>query len=272
MSDCNKIESLMERALYHELTPTESEFFDRHTASCPECAKDFEEYKSIVTACASEPRPGADSAFMNAFWETLAPKIEKKKSPAMRWWSDLVNAFRFESMWKYQLAGGLAILLFGVMIGDFLSRKENVLEQNVPPEIAAAQTASEIEALQYIQRSKVLLLGLMNFDPATDDVETINLERQKKISGELLTKAAEIKTVLREPSQQQLKKLVSDIELILLQIANLDAKYDLTGIEIIREGVKSKGIILKIHIQEMKKEEKKLAPENTGAMNDTKTI
>lgn len=268
----------MERALYQELTAAESEFFDRHIALCPECAKDYEEYRTIITACAAEPRPEADTAFMNRFWETLAPKIkkiEKKRSARVHWWIDLVHAFRFETAWKYQLAGGVALLLFGIFIGNYLKKgtepmhDDRIAEQT---DAAVQQTVSEIEALNYIQRSKVLLLGLMNFDPATDDVETINLERQKKISGELLTKAAEIKSVLREPSQRQLKKLVSDIELILLQIANLDAKYDLTGIEIIREGVKSKGIILKIHIQEMKKEEKKLTPENTNLNNDTKTI
>ena len=57
-----------------------------------------------------------------------------------------------------------------------------------------------------------------------------------------------------------------------MQIANLDASYDLAGIEIIKEGVRTKGIILKIHIQEMKKNRKDLPPEENEERNGSKTI
>ena len=114
-----------------------------------------------------------------------------------------------------------------------------------------AQPAVNVEAANYIERSKVLLLGLVNFDPATDDLETISLPHIQKISRELLDQTPGLKAGLKDPSQQQLKQLVSDLELILLQIANLEAKNDVPGIELIKDGVNSKGIFLKINIQEI---------------------
>lgn len=92
----------------------------------------------------------------------------------------------------------------------------------------------------------------MNFNPSTDDAETINLQKQQEISKKLLTQAVEIKAGLNSPQQQQMKKLVSDIEMILVQIANLDPGDDSFGIELVKEGVETKSIILKINIQKLK--------------------
>ena len=91
----------------------------------------------------------------------------------------------------------------------------------------------------------------MNFDPAKDDAETINLPHIQIISKQLANQAPALKADLKSPSQQQLKELVSDLQLIMLQIANLEAKKDIDGIDLIKEGVNSQNIFLKINIQQL---------------------
>ena len=53
--------------------------------------------------------------------------------------------------------------------------------------------------------------------------------------------------------QNQIYNLISDLEVILLQIANLESEYNLPAIEMVKNGVDRKGILLKINIEEMRK-------------------
>ena len=50
--------------------------------------------------------------------------------------------------------------------------------------------------------------------------------------------------------------MVSDLEVILMQIANLESDYDLPAIEMVKSGVERRGIFLKINIEEMEKNQK----------------
>jgi len=254
MNDCKKCSSLMGKELYGELKTEEKEFFNRHLSSCKECEKEFHELKNVLSLVETQNRQEPDEAFMNNFWDQLEPKLKKKPFALPVWWTNFVNSLRFEVTWKHQFAGALALLVIGIFIGEYLSSGQKTTTQySLNDKSSIEQTAVTIKAANYIERSKVLILGLMNFDPATEDIETISLPKQREISRELLVQTAGLKDDLKNPSQQQLKKLVTDIELILLQIANLETKHDLNGIELIKDGVNTRGIILKINIEEMKK-------------------
>lgn len=265
MNECKKCSRLIGKALYDELKSTEAEFFNEHLKTCSDCVKEFEDLKNTLSVFKTQVRQEPDQAFMNDFWDLLEPKLKKKPSSLSIWFTNFVNAISYEITWKHQLAGAVVLIFVGIVVGKYLLNDQGISTQysnQSSTKSSIEQTAVQIEVVNYIERSKVLMLGLMNFDPATDDVETISLPTQKEISRQLLSKATELKKDLKNPSQQQLKKLVTDIELILLQIANLETKYDLAGIELIKSGVETRGIILKINIQEMKESSRELTIPN----------
>ena len=273
MNECKKCKRLIEKALYNELNSEETVFFNSHLGSCSECAHEFEELKSTLTLFKTQTQTDLNENFMNNFWELLEPKLEKKK-PLFERLTRFTSSFRFTTTWKYQLTGAVALLITGIFIGKYLNGGNGQEIQNILPgnKTTFVQPAANIEASNYIERSKVLLLGLMNFDPATDDTNAISLAHQREISRDLITQASQLKEGLKNPSQQELKKLVSDIELILLQIANLETKYDLSGIDLIKDGVKTKGIFLKINIQEMKESSKETIPQKNKSEKGNKKI
>ena len=110
----------------------------------------------------------------------------------------------------------------------------------------------ERRSARYLDRSKVLLLGLINYEPAEADTTILNLDVKKEVSQRLVREASTLKDELSQIRQLRLQKLVSDIEMILLQIANLEETQDLPSIEIIRSSVDRKGILLKINLEQMK--------------------
>ena len=57
------------------------------------------------------------------------------------------------------------------------------------------------------------------------------------------------KTVRTRPSQ-----LVEDLEIILLQIANLEEDVDLPAIELIQNTAQNTGVLLKINVEQMRRD------------------
>jgi hypothetical protein len=79
----------------------------------------------------------------------------------------------------------------------------------------------------------------------------LDLPFQKQVSQELVSQAGDLKSDLKDPSQRRLRKLVVDLETILLQIANLESKNDLEAVEFVKQGVENGGLLLKINLNEM---------------------
>ena len=275
MKDCKNYERLFEKALYNELTHTEEKIFMEHINSCSSCRLKYQELQETLVELKKYKRHEPDEDFMNSFWKTLQPKLAVKEKAQENPWSKLLFFLRGEFKWKYQLAGGIAILVIGLFIGKyFLAERgeENQAVSTDKSELAVDEAKANLDAAKYIEKSKILLLGIVNFDPSKDDAGTINLPHMKNISKQLANEAPALKSDLTEPSQQQLKRLISNLQLILLQIANLEEKNNLDGIELIKEGVNSQNIFLKINIQQLQESNKSINKQNSKAGKENKNI
>jgi len=250
MKECIKCERLFDKALYNELNNSDKEFFEQHIRTCSKCAKNFKELRETLSLVKMRERPEPDKEFMDNLWNELEPNLIKEKLPGRKLNFNLFELLQFKFPGQYKLAGAALILIIGIFIGRYWMGGDNTNPQLLSNN-GINNGALNIETAKYLERSKILLLGLMNFDPMTEDAATISLPHIKKISQELVNRAPVLKSGLKKSSHQQLGKLVSDLEVILLQIANLEAKNDVDGIEMIKDGINSRGIFLKINIQQL---------------------
>jgi hypothetical protein len=109
-----------------------------------------------------------------------------------------------------------------------------------------------MRARNYVERSKRILLAIMNFDPELEDPFAIDFPHKRQVSRDLLQEATYLKDRLSETRQKRLRNLVAELERILLQIANLESERDLDSIELIKGGVDWQGVLLKIHLSDMR--------------------
>lgn len=257
MDNCKKYKVMFEKSLYGELKLEDERKLDLHLKECETCSNEYYSLSETLNLYKNIKRVEPDPIFMENFWDNLQPELEKvnnSKSKIDVFVSQIKDWFYIQPKWSYQLAAGLSLLIMGIFIGRFFLNNNNSIENNTTPQNMGNNNviqASEIKAERYLDRSKVLLLGLVNMDTESGDVEPINLEQQKRISRELVTEASGLKKELSKPSQRRLKELVSDLEVILLQIANTEAEYDLSWIDLVKTGVDQRGIFLKINIQKM---------------------
>jgi hypothetical protein len=260
MIDCDECRERMIGALYDELGEDDKASFDAHLGVCALCAAEFKDMAAVLALMDKRERPDPGPAFWDGYWDRLSKRLDKEMSPAPlgRPARERLSAIMsFFPKWAYPLAGAAALVVVGILIG------RSVLPRSIPPVRQAQQppaltapgvrqaSAPVLRARNYIDRSKLIILALINYDPKSQDAYGLDLPRQKQLSRELVNEASRLKSDLKDPAQKRLRELVSDLETILIQIANLDSANDLSAVEFVKQGAESRGIMFKINLAEM---------------------
>jgi hypothetical protein len=264
MSDCKKCQDLFGEAFYKELNAEQKRFLEGHLRECEGCASEYAGMTSTLKIMEKRARPEPQQAYWNGYWSRLARRMEEEKTLTPKsesWWRSFIRAFTFAPKWAFQTAAALLLVFLGIYLGKmiFSPSKPEVKQARQMPTVAS-QVEPDVEftnrAQNYIERSKLIILALINFDPKTEDPYALNLPYQQQVSRELVREASFLKQGIADSDQRRLQNLITDLEVILLQIANLESERDFEAIELVKEGVDSRGILLQIHVKDFRQSTK----------------
>lgn len=261
---CTECESLFPAALYEEIGGEQLQQFQEHLASCLQCSADYAELLAARRTMDERQRTEPPAEFWDQYWGRLAGKLESSDTAGVSatshpWWRS----------WMFRSAAAASLMAAGIIVGWYYARHQaiptasNMSEgPGVAPAPAptAAASSSDDRAMDYLRRSEVLLLGIVNHGASDTASTSVELAREREVSRDLMAEAAVLKHDLDSPEQRRLRQLVSDLEIILLQIANLETQRDLPQIELVRSGVDRTGILLKINVEQMRMADRKVVP------------
>lgn len=114
--------------------------------------------------------------------------------------------------------------------------------------------SADERAREYIERSQVLLLALVNASPDTSRTDAAYFQSQQARAGVLVREASSLRDDLPGGNNRRLRELVTDLQMILREIANLESQSDLDAVEIIRNRVDREGVLLKIDVEQMRED------------------
>lgn len=171
--------------------------------------------------------------------------------------------FRVHPVWIY---GAAAVLLVaaGFILGRIYFLPSHEVNRNELAQVASQPGAEDSVsrlAYAYLQRSKNLLLGVINSDGSRGVPS--DYSEEQRVSRDLLEKAQFLKTALAENDQQHLLRLIKDLEVILLQLANTEIRPGVPVVELVKNGVDQKSILLKINLMEMQRDARRHQPQTT---------
>lgn len=258
MTECQTCNERMIESLYGMLGPAAKADFERHIGACPECGTEYAALGETLRVMDKRERPDPGPEFWGGYWDRLSRRMlweetEEGRGPSLA--SRIGRVFARLPRWAYQTAGAAALLLVGILIGSRLIGPSGTAPTGAPGTTAAVSAAAPAGAVaqagDFIERSKVLLLGLVNFDPAVEDAYAFDLGGKKAASRLLAAEAPAIREGLSEPGQRRLRELVTDLEVVMMQIANLEAGQDVDGVELIKQGVDRRGLFLKIDLDRL---------------------
>jgi hypothetical protein len=260
MNDCEKCRDMMIESLYGEIDPGDREFFDAHLVTCHACAAEFKDMSAVLKVMDQRVRRDPGPEFWDGYWDRLAERRAAGNIRAIR--PERIRGFSlFGKMpaWAFQAAAAIILVLAGIALGRTLFVKPAVradrttlpVSGTAPAVIPAS--APVLQARDYFDRSKRIILAMVNYDPETQDAYGLDLPLQKQLSRELVNEAGGLMSSLKSPSEKRLRDLVADLETILVQIANLESEQDVSAVEFVKQGVDRKGILLKINLTEMER-------------------
>jgi hypothetical protein len=254
MSRCKQIEQWMIEARFGELDANRQMKLDNHLETCAACRAQSEKLQATLARMDHYSRPELDEAFWTSYWNKLEARLPERKSSFFESiQNSMIRIFKPESSagWTSRLTfGAVVILVTGIFIGrTFFSN----------PQIIAPRPQGEngitddlfIRTSQYVERSKLILLGIVNTGTESDDLFSDNFSRQQAMSRQLVNQSGPLKTALADSRQPMLQELVEELEVILLQIANLETEGDVQGVDLIRSGAESSAILMKINLGEL---------------------
>jgi hypothetical protein len=266
MSECKRCRELFAESFYGELNPDQRHFLENHLKNCPKCSQEFAEMESTLKIMDKRIRPEPGQAFWDGFGKRVAQRIEEEKPIDVKVesrWRTFIQGLSFAPKWAFQAAAAALLIVVGVFIGrTVFSPDVSKIQQAQQPRGIVSQQQPGLELISrtqnYIERSKLILLAIINFDPQTEDPYGLNLPYQKQVSRELVEEASFLKKRLADADERRLQSLITDLEVILLQIANLESGEDSEAIELVKDGVESRGVLLKIHITDIRQSLKKM--------------
>jgi hypothetical protein len=261
MSACSKCRKYFVEALYDDLPPEQRDYFNNHLETCSSCREEFEEMQSTLEMMNLKERDNLPGEYWTNFQQRLESRLDQEEH---RRRPNIVQIFSPMKMvqtiprWTQYLAAAILLIAIGVFIGRYFSpgsySPKPVARIDNTSSSLIKQTAVDDRAYRYLERSKVLLLGIVNLDPEAEEASAPDYSREKQIARGLIQEAVVLKDDLTDANRRKLYQLVSDLEVILLQIANLESENDLPAVEMIRSGVDRRGILLKINLEEMERD------------------
>jgi hypothetical protein len=246
MKECKYFQQLIVDDFYGEIEIQDKLKLDKHLETCENCKSQLAQIQSTLNGMNQYNRPQPTDEFWDNYWLNLESKLEQKLSFKNR----LISIFQIKPSWIYGIATAAAFLIIGIFIGkSFFTPQQS--DTFATSELSQKNIRTVANAEHYLQRSKVLLLGIVNMDVDPNSEYKPSISRQREISRELIQQTALLKDDLKETNQKILLELISELEVILLQIANLEKEYDHDAVEIIQKGLERKGMLIKINLGEI---------------------
>lgn len=264
MTTCSTCEALMPDALFGELSAADRLRFDAHLAASPTCAEEYRTLRGTLDLTAAPARPDPSEAYWQVFEAEVMHRVENESrgrslGPRLAAMAEEGRAAvrrlgrtLAEPRLAWHGLAAAALIAFGIWIGRGGTTQApagDMLAGETPVAVPAEPTLQR--AGQYLGRSKMLLLGIVNTQPSAGGA-ALDLSRQQALARKLLAESPELRAELEAAGADRLRELVADLELILLQIAHLEAGLDVPAVELIQHSVDQQALLLQINLTEMR--------------------
>ena len=239
---------------------------EEHSASCPECARELEQFRKFRTLMDAYKHPELGPDEWSRWDNRLERALDSVEEETVRERSPGIRRIHIPAF----AAAAAAVFFLGIATGRFLIPQIHQTGQKASMEQTASITLTVAEETrQYLDRTKLVLLSMTHAETTTQDHTRPDIVRMKQIAGELLHETPDLKKKLAYSHSYRLYALLDEMEVILLQIANFDERNSMQELELVQEGVERKGLIFKINLEDIADESNVMSSSSgTPSMDD----
>ncbi len=265
MNRCEHIRNRFLEAYYDELETPERDSLFRHLRECSECRTQYAEMSAALDGLKKYTRPEPDAHFWEGYWHRLAPRLSEDV-PAHALFGGSIKAKILSLIDRPLGVRRLAVLVAASVFIGFLASRVFFHGNVLPPTgIADSSSMDDNELLKrtelFMSKAEVIFLSVANRDVENEkDNAAFGMER--KYAHALSEESNDLRGRLKAGRHYQMEELVSDLQFILMQIANLEDTYNPEEIRLIQSGIRRKSLLFKLNIEAMEIEEREF--KNSG--------
>lgn len=243
MLNCDACQILIADAIYQDGGDSLPRELTQHLESCASCRAEFDELQQTkqLLESAGLQRGTFDDiperASLDDLHTRLLPELDK------------IDAQRYREMapkrsahWNMAIGAIAASLIIFVTGFVFLSSN-----QTETPSTAFTQQVNP-DLMNYLNRAQVMLMQVAN----TETTNGSGLPIQRTVARDMALEANVLHEVDNNPFASGERKLLRDIEFMLLQIANLDESNMEEGVALLQRFLEENGVLFKIRLMEMR--------------------
>ncbi|NKB34562.1 MAG: hypothetical protein GKR91_15830 [Pseudomonadales bacterium] len=246
MLNCESCEILIADAIYDELDSTQQKKLQDHLDGCANCRAMYTELKDAIEQlfAAGVGNQSLDDIPERASLDSVFDRLE----PAL----DKVDAEKYHQMPRRNIAPWAAtITAIAASVIVFISLPSNrpgdPLTGTEQAQIVSPEGVNQ-DLMNYLDRAQVMLMQVANAENSNGSVipVTNNFARNMAIEANFLS------TVEDDNVNSGQKKLLKDIEFLLLQLANLDDSNMEEGVALMQRYLEENSVLFKIRLLEMR--------------------
>jgi len=257
MNNCIKSMKLFLKAFCNELEDEEKKWFFIHLEQCEKCAGEYEKMTAALDVMNERKLPEPEENYWDEYTLKLSKIIEMQdvKETSLRKLKDrIIEILAFQPRLVFVPVAVLLFVTIGVIMGKNLFYNDQDLSKGqIADNIDIAPYLVDETIDSYLERSKIILSTISNFDPVEDDVYSLDIPSQKEVSRKLVMDAELLQSSSEIRDKRELLKLVYDLQLILLRILELDEMTDEFEIDLLKLNIENSALLFKINIEQIKK-------------------
>lgn len=250
--------------LRNELSDAERSAVQAHVEKCAKCKLELQSIQEALD-CLPVPSTHPSEQRTEEFWTTFAARTVEKAVThtsgrsnvlveTIEWLEDL---FQLHPRYGYSIAGGCVALVIGFALWTLLPTDNHKLahdrvplnQQSIEPvanETPAGEQVIPVERVnQYFRKSKMLLVGLKSLKSDVD--EPVDFSAEQRLSRDLIQEARYLE---QQPIDPRSRRLIKDLDKILIELKNIGEHGNAPDIEIIRGGIHTENLLFKIRMAE----------------------
>jgi len=256
---CKIYQENISSMLDNELGEIEKQATLVHAKSCSQCQATLERLESSQRLLEEHvARQAAPAHIESILFQRIA---SSKREKATEWsldsiWLSIRQFVVPPKPWM-RFAAVAVVFLLAVIAGIRLQRKmvekhvreeANVASTGVPANDSMNRTNYVEPGLpSYIEKSTIVLMQIQNgrYEGKHGIAE---LSEEKKLAKELLVESKMISQEISRKRHKYLSELVTEMEPVLIEVANLDPQGDSRSLEIVRKAIKENDYLLKLQL------------------------
>lgn len=231
---------------FNELPTAQRAIFEDHLTHCALCQQHLQDLKVAGQAIKNYRRPAPDATLLDNYHRQLQQTFG---SPAMagQWsWNNFIERVLRRPSLAWRLAEATIILALGIVLGRiFFGQSVIITTPQVTENISTSLFVAPSLLQNYLQETEMVLLDVDNLDPIADQMVIVNLIQSAKYKY-LIQKTLLLKELAQKSGDQQMIQLLSQVELILLELCNLEPSAGSETFLQLQQQLKEKRLLMQI--------------------------